>query len=195
MKKLKYSEERFMSILWDLYRNTTNGEVIVQYGEFCKHHQITNALFPILVRHKVLKTEKIKRQGKGKVSSEYSWASIPPNIHMAKKLMEEIKKSSKEANEKYRERKRQEKQASELEQSQKYDVVDMIPTPINPVYEIKEAIADAEDLKKYDIKIPMHETPFISNPVTLSTDPPATKKIETKQRSISIVWGLISIKW
>lgn len=195
MKKIKYSEERFMSILWDLYRNTTNGETIMQYGEFCRQHQVTNAMFPILVRHKVLHAEKISRVGRGKLSNVYTWASIQPNIHMAKKLMEEIKKNSKEANIKHKERKLQEK-LLEQQSQQPYEVVELKEkTGVNPVYEMKQATVDAEELNKYDIKIPMHETTFISNPVTLSTDPPAIKKVEATQKSISVLWGLISIKW
>ena len=195
MKKMQYSEERFMSILWDLYRNTTNAETIINYGEFCKQHSITNALFPILVHHKVLKAEKINSARKGKKSSMYTWVTIQPNIHMAKRLMDEIKKRAKDANEKHRERKLQEKQILELPQVPEYEIIDIEPTTINPVYEIKQGIVDAEDLKKYDIKIPVSETPFISNPVTLSTDAPSYKKNQPKQRSISIAWGLISIKW
>lgn len=202
MKKIKYSEERFMVILWDLYRKTTNGETIIQYGEFCRNHQITNAMFPILVKHKVLHSEKLRGPGKGKKSNVYTWATIPPNIHMAKKLMDEIKKNSKEANEKYRERKLNEKQLLELPQVPDYEVIDMQPTTMNPVYEIKQGTVDAEDFKKYDIKIPMSETPFIANPVTISTDPPKNENLSLSgmhkpksQKSISIVWGLISIKW
>lgn len=192
MKKVKYSEERFMAILWDLYRKTTMGETIIQYGEFCRHHQVTNAMFPILVRHKVLQGEKLKSQGKGKRSSSYTWASIPPNIHMAKKLMDEIKKSSKEANEKYKEKKLLEKQILELPQVPEYELVEMAkPQTMNPVYEIKENQNVVPEHLIYDVKIPVQQ----ANTVTLSTDAPLVKNAAGKQKSVSILWGLISIKW
>lgn len=193
MKKIKYSEERFMAILWDLYRKTTMGETIIQYGEFCRHHQVTNAMFPILVRHKVLQGEKLQGQGKGKKSSSYTWASIPPNIHMAKKLMDEIKKSSKEANEKYKEKKLMEKQLLELPQVPEYEVIEMTPTTMNPVYEIPKTPNVATTQQIYDVSIPVQ--PANTNTVTSSTDAPIVKNEGGKQKSVSILWGLISIKW
>lgn len=192
MKKIKYSEERFMSILWDLYRNTTNGETIIQYGEFCRQHQVTNAMFPILVKHKVLHKEKISRFGRGKLSNVYTWSSIQPNIHMANKLMEEIKKTSKEANQKHRERKLQEK-LLEQQSQQPYEVVELQEnTMIQPVYEIKETPNVDVTQTIYDVSVPVEQP---NNVVTLSTDATSTKKIEPKQKSVSILWGLISIKW
>lgn len=187
-----------MVILWDLYRKTTNGETIIQYGEFCRNHQITNAMFPILVKHKVLHSEKLRGPGKGKKSNVYTWATIPPNIHMAKKLMDEIKKNSKEANEKYRERK--------LNEKQQYEVVDLIPTPINPVYEITntpDLVVNTPELSKEDyvINVPIGQN-SVSNNVTLSSDTSKDEKLRLSgrnkantQKSISILWGLISIKW
>jgi hypothetical protein len=194
MKKLKYSEERFMAILWDLYRKTTNGETIIQYGDFCRHHQVTNAMFPILVRHKVLHGEKLKDQGKGRRSSSYTWASIPPNIHMAKKLMDEIKKCSKEANDNYKERKLMEKQLLEIEQLPENNIVDMAqPQTINPIYEMQQTPNVPSQQQIYDVSIPVQQTN--ANMVTLSTDAPRVKNEASKQKSVSILWGLISIKW
>lgn len=213
--KTKYSEERFMSILWDLYRKTTSGEKITKYSDFCKEHKVTNALFPILLKHKVLKGEKLKRDfARGKTPVAYTWHSIAPNIHMAKKLMEEIKKNNKEANIRYQKR-MLEKRESELNtnsenyndskiswnESEHYEKASD-DVNINPVYEMKQATIDTEDFNKYDIKIPVSETPFISNPVTLSTDAPKNENMRLSgnhkpknQKSISIAWGLISIKW
>jgi len=194
MKKLKYSEERFMAILWDLYRKTTNGETIIQYGDFCRHHQVTNAMFPILVRHKVLQGEKLKDQGKGRRSSSYTWASIPPNIHMAKKLMDEIKKCSKEANDNYKERKLMEKQLSEINELPENNIVDMAqPQTINPIYEMQQTPNVPLRQQIYDVSIPVQQTN--ANMVTLSTDAPRVQNQGSKQKSVSILWGLISIKW
>ena len=194
MKKLKYSEERFMAILWDLYRKTTNGETIIQYGDFCRHHQVTNAMFPILVRHKVLHGEKLKDQGKGRRSSSYTWASIPPNIHMAKKLMDEIKKCSKEANDNYKERKLMEKQLLEIHELPENNIVDMAqPQTINPIYEMQQTPNVPLQQQIYDVSIPVQQTN--ANMVTLSTDAPRVQNQGSKQKSVSILWGLISIKW
>jgi hypothetical protein len=194
MKKLKYSEERFMAILWDLYRKTTNGETIIQYGDFCRHHQVTNAMFPILVRHKVLQGEKLKDQGKGRRSSSYTWASIPPNIHMAKKLMDEIKKCSKEANDNYKERKLMEKQLLEINELPENNIVDMAqPQTINPIYEMQQTPNVPLRQQIYDVSIPVQQTN--ANMVTLSTDAPRVQNQGSKQKSVSILWGLISIKW
>ena len=191
MKKMKYTEERFMAILWDLYRKTTNGETITQYGEFCRHHSVTNAIFPILVRHKVLKAEKINSERKGKKSNMYMWESIKPNIHMAKRLMDEIIKCAKEANEKHRERKLQEKQLLELPQVPEYEIIDIPPATMNPVYEIKQTPNVVPEHLIYDVQIPIQQ----ANTVTLSTDAPLVKKTGGNQKSVSILWGLISIKW
>ena len=103
--KTTYSQERFMSILWDIYSKTNSDKSILKYGEFCKEHKITNSLFPILVKHGVLKYSKEIKEGKGKKCNVYTWNSIPPNIHMADKLLEEIKKYAKAANDKLKEKK------------------------------------------------------------------------------------------
>lgn len=192
MKKTKYSEERFMSILWDLYRKTSNGETIMQYGEFCKEHQVTNAMFPILVRHKVLHAQKISRFGRGKLSNLYTWASISPNIHMAKRLMDEIKKSAKDANDKHREKKMQEKQLQE-QGNQKYEVIDIMPAPVNPVYEMKQTPNVDSTKQIYDVSVPFDRE--VQNTVTLSSDAPHVPKTSSTQKSVCILWGLISIKW
>jgi hypothetical protein len=64
--KSVYSQERLMSVLWDLYSKTINDKFILKYGIYCKEQEITNSLFPILVKHGVLKYSKEMKEGKGK---------------------------------------------------------------------------------------------------------------------------------
>lgn len=214
--KTTYSQERFMSILWNLYSRTINGKSILKYGEFCKEHEVTNSLFPILVKHGVLKYSKEMKEGKGKRCHVYTWNSIQPNIHMADKLMQEIQKNNKLANQKLKEKKLEQKRLEferltsepELKEDSNFKT-------INPNFEFKEEEETQEDHKfvmfnhldstEYDeftTSTIKPEENFISNPVTISTDPPKNENMRLSanhkpknQKSISIMWGLISIKW
>jgi hypothetical protein len=111
MTRPRYTEERLMSILWALYERTSHDNKIIRYGNFCKERNITNAIFPILESHKVLHVTSIpSSSGRGKMQKVFVWNTIQPNIHMARKLMDEIQKRAKEANARYKEKKELEKQ-------------------------------------------------------------------------------------
>lgn len=208
--KTTYSQERLMSILWNLYLRTIDGKSILKYGEFCKEHKVTNALFPILVKHGVLKYSKEVKETKGKRCNVYTWNSIQPNIHMADKLVLEIQKNNKIANQKLKEKKL-EQQRLEFEKltSEPELKEDSNFKTIVPVYEITQTTTDTADFfgagpdltkESYVVNVPKEN--FISNPVTISTDPPKNENMRLSgnhkpknQKSISIMWGLISIKW
>lgn len=195
MTRPRYTEERFMSILWTLYERTSNGNKIIKYGDFCREMNITNAIIPLLETHKVLVSTSIPSvSGRGKMQKVHVWNSIQPNIHMARKLMEEIKKRHKIANAKHKEKVEMLKKQEELgfvQDEQKvqpevnWQVIDMQPSPTS--FHVKQ-----EDLFK-------HNTATIQSPfqtVTLSSDQPSpvVKKSKTKKK-FSIAWGLISIEW
>lgn len=200
----RYSEERFMTILWDIYSKTANGSKMLGYKDFCKSHNVTTIVFPILVRHKVLERAKVQAISRGKSCYSYTWNTIQPNIYMAKKLMDEIIKINKEGNEKHQLKIKQQKLELLQKQQGTFETV-----------EIQEEQVKVEDLKEENssnsYKVFNHLTqtfidpsdPFyagISNPVTLSTSPVVSEKekvILKKQstRKISICWGLIYIQW
>lgn len=208
MKREKYSEERFMSILWDLYRNTSKGASIIRYCNFCREHKITNNLFPILIENKILKKEKVKLNIRGKHTFSFTWESIPPNIHMAKKLMEELVKKQRQDNIKRKE-KIAHHQHVELPELPVCEIIDKNSLKSIPVYEITQSTADTADFfgagpdltkENYVVNVPISKT-AISNNVTLSSDTPKNENLRLSghkaktQKSISIAWGLISIKW
>jgi len=197
----RYTEERFMTILWDIYSKTNNGSKMLGYKEFCKSHNVTTILFPILVRHKVLERAKVQAVSRGKSYYSYTWNTIQPNIYMAKKLMDEIIKINKEGNAKHQLKLKQQKLAEK-------GIVETVET-------IEEQLK-VEDLQEEETKISTHKVfnhltqtfidpndPFyagISNPVTLSSSPVISEKedVPVKQQSmrkISICWGLIYIQW
>jgi len=201
----RYTEERFMTILWDIYSKTNNGSKMLGYKEFCKSHNVTTIVFPILVKHKVLERSKVPGQGRGKSYFSYTWNSIQPNIYMAKKLMDEIIKINKEGNAKHQLKLKQQKLELIQQKQETFEAV-----------EIKEEQLKVEDLQEEETKISTHKVfnhltqtfidpndPFyagISNPVTLSSSPVISEKekvILKKQstRKISICWGLINIQW
>jgi hypothetical protein len=202
MTRPRYTEERFMSILWTLYERTSNDNKIIKYGSFCKEMNITNAIFPLLEMHKVLVSTSIpSSSGRGKMQKVYVWNTIQPNIHMARKLMEEIKKRMKEANAKHKEKVEMLKKQEELgfEKEEKFqqpevnwEVTDMYPNATS-------AHSKPEDYLSYTTA-PM-QNPFqpIQNPfqtVTISSDQPlAQVKKEKNKKKFSIAWGLISIEW
>lgn len=208
MKKERYSEERFMSILWDLYRNTSKGLTITRYCNFCREHNITNNLFLVLVENKILKKEKVRLNVRGKLTHSFSWVSIPPNMHMAKKLMEELMKKSKKDNAKRKERLANQ-QLIELPELPVCEIIEMNTSKINPVYEITQSTTDTDDnigtgpalnKENYVVNVPISNN-AISNNVTLTSDIPKSENLRLSghkaktQKSISIAWGLISIKW
>jgi hypothetical protein len=218
--KNAYSKERFMSILWDLYYKTSNDNQMIGYKEFCLNHKVTNAIFPTLVKHKILEVKKVeegKTSTKGKKCHSYTWISIHPNVYMAEKLMESIVKFNKEANERHKEKLQLKKQGNlndvELSQTE----INETETPVennhvNVTYDfVKEAEAEKEQISNSTYKVYNHLTqtfeneydPFngqMSGPVTLSSSPVISEKesVPVKQdsmRKISICWGLIYIQW
>jgi hypothetical protein len=218
--KNTYSKERFMSILWDLYYKTSNGNKMIGYKEFCLNHKVTNAIFPTLVKHKVLQVQKVeegKTSTKGKKCNSYTWVSIHPNVYMAEKLMESIIKFNKEANEKHKEK-------LQLKKQENANHFEFCETEINETgihiknnnvdvtYDfVKEVDSEKEQILSSSYKVFNHLTqtyidpndPFyagISNPVTLNTSPVVSEKenVPVQQQStrkISICWGLIYIQW
>ena len=224
MKKERYSEERFMSILWDLYRNTSKGSTITRYCNFCREHNITNNLFLVLVENKILKKEKVRLNVRGKLTHSFSWVSIPPNMHMAKKLMEELMKKSKKDNANRKEKLAHQK-LIELPELPVCEIIEMDTSKINPVYEITQSTnyndsfigtgpaltkknvendfigtGPALNKENYVVNVPISNN-AISNNVTLTSDIPKSENLRLSghkaktQKSISIAWGLISIKW
>jgi len=202
MTRPRYTEERFMSILWTLYERTSNGNKIIKYGDFCREMNITNAIIPLLELHKVLVSTSIPSStGRGKMQKVHVWNTIQPNIHMARKLMEEIKKRHKIANAKHKEKvemlKKQEKLGFAKEQQIQqpevnWEVTDMYANA-------SSAHSKPEDYLNYTAA-PM-QNPFqpIQNPfqtATLSSDQPLpVVKKEKNKKKFSIAWGLISIEW
>jgi len=198
MTRPRYTEERFMSILWTLYERTSNGNKIIKYGDFCREMNITNAIIPLLETHKVLVSTSIPSvSGRGKMQKVYVWNTIQPNIHMARKLMDEIKKRHKIANIKHKEKiemlKKQEKLESELMQAPPnsqsevhWKVIDIHPTLAPPRIET-EAEFNATTTQTI-------QSPFQT--VTISSDQPLPYvKKATNKKKFSIAWGLISIEW
>lgn len=184
----KYSEERFMTILWDIYTKTNNDSKMHGYKEFCKSHNVTVIVFPVLARHKVLERVKVPCLGRSKSHYSYTWNTIQPNIYMAKKLMDEIIKINKEGNEKHQLKIRQQK--LELQQQQEifetvkiseeeWKVVEMPLSEVN-FMQVESEVLDAKEQKQEEVKVQVqHEV----------------KSVEKKQRVISIAFGLILIKW
>jgi len=201
MTKPRYTEERFMPILWTLYQRTSNGNEIIRYGDFCKEFNISNAIFPILEKNKVLMSTPIPSvTGRGRMQKVYVWNTFQPNIHMAKKLMEELKKRTQASTEQQREKremlKRQQElellqdeqlQQEQLQQEQKWEVIDMPnPTIAPPLIETE---AEFNSTTTQTIQSPFQT-------VTLSSDQPLPQvKKETNKKKFSIAWGLISIEW
>lgn len=208
MKRKKYSEERFMAILWDLYQNTTNGKKIIRYCNFCKEHNITNNLFPVLIANKILVKEKVKLNVRGKHTYAFTWASIQPNIHMAKKLMEELMKKTQNDNAKRKERLAHQ-QLTELPEMPVCDIIEKNSSSIVPVYEITQKTTDTADFfgagpdltkESYVVNVPKEN--YISDNVSASSNTSKEEKLRlsanlkaNQQKSISIAWGFISIKW
>jgi len=198
MSRPRYTEERFMSILWTIYERTSNGKYLANYNDFCKEMRVTNSLFPILESNRILKTTLNKSDfSRGKGTKLYVWNTIQPNIHMARKLMEEIKKYVKEANAKARAKKAnreelellQDKQLQQeqLQQEQKWVVIDMPETTI--------ATPRIETQTQFNAPPPQTiQNPFQT--VTISSDQPLPQiKKEKNKKKFSIAWGLISIEW
>jgi hypothetical protein len=201
MTKPRYTEERFMPILWTLYQRTSNGNEIIRYGDFCKEFNISNAIFPILEKNKVLMSTPIPSvTGRGRMQKVYVWNTFQPNIHMAKKLMEELKKRSQASTEQQREKremlKRQQElellqdeqlQQEQLQQEQKWEVIDMPNPTIAPPRIETEAELNATTTQSI-------QNPFQT--VTISSDQPLPQvKKATNKKKFSIAWGLISIEW
>jgi len=188
----KYSEERFMTILWDIYTKTNNGLKMNGYKEFCKSHNVTTVVFPVLVKHKVLERTKVPGLGRGKSTYSYTWNTIQPNIYMAQKLMEEIIKINKEGNERHRLKIQQQKleiqqqhaifEHAEISEEQ-WKVVEMPSSEVNCIQiesDAKEQKSDAQEEVEVEVKQEViKEVQPISKP----------------QRVISIFFGLILIKW
>jgi hypothetical protein len=197
MTKPRYTEERFMPILWTLYQRTSNGNEIIRYGDFCKEFNISNAIFPILEKNKVLMSTPIPSvTGRGRMQKVYVWNTFQPNIHMAKKLMEELKKRTQASTEQQREKREMLKRQQELELMQgepnpqsevHWEVIDMPETTI--------ATPFIETQTQFNAPPPHNiQSPFQT--VTLSSDQslPHVKKEKVKKK-FSIAWGLISIEW
>lgn len=199
----RYTEERFMTILWDIYSKTANGSKMLGYKDFCKSHNVTTIVFPILVRHKVLERAKVKAISRGKSYYSYTWNTIQPNIYMAKKLMDEIIKINKEGNEKHQLKIKQQKLELLQQQQGTFETV-----------KIKEEQLKVEDLQE---EIPSNNQKVFNHFTQTFVDPsepfngqqvgpfdlitPKEEKEENvsiKQetiRKISICWGLIYIQW
>lgn len=200
----RYTEERFMTILWDIYSKTNNGSKMLGYKDFCKSHNITTILFPILVRHKVLERSKVQAVSRGKSYYSYTWNTIQPNIYMAKKLMDEIIKINKEGNEKHQLKIKQQKLELLQKQQGTFETVEITEEQVKV-----EDLQEEKSSSSYKVFNHLTQTfidpndPFyagISNPVTLGTSPVISEKenvILKKQstRKISICWGLIYIQW
>jgi hypothetical protein len=191
----RYSEERFMTILWDVYTKTNNGLKMHGYKEFCKSHNVTTVVFPILVRHKVLERTKVLGLGRGKSTYSYTWNTIQPNIYMAKKLMDEIIKINKEGNAKHQLKIKQQK--LELQQQQgifeqteiseeEWKVIKMPSSEVNCI-QIESEVSDAKEQKsdaQEEVQVKVQQE------VIKEVQP-----ISKPQRVISIAFGLILIKW
>jgi hypothetical protein len=193
--KTVYSQERLMSVLWDLYSKTINDKFILKYGIYCKEQEITNAMFPILVKNGILKYSKEMKEGKGKKCNVYTWNSIPPNIHMANKLSEEIQRYAKIANQKSRDKKL-EQQRLELELLTGEPTLreDSNFKTFKQNYEFKEEQETQEDHKFVMFN---HLNPTEFDEFTTSTITPKVIKEEVKNKTkkISIFWGAILIQW
>jgi hypothetical protein len=195
----RYTEERFMTILWDIYSKTNNGSKMLGYKEFCKSHNVTTIVFPILVRHKVLERKKVPGSGRGKSYFAYTWNTIQPNIYMAKKLMDEIIKINKEGNAKHQLKLKQQKLAEKR-------MIDAV--------EIKEEQLKVEDSQEEvsigNQKVFNHFTQTFVDPsepfngqqvgpfdlITPKEEKEENVSIKQKTiRKISICWGLINIQW
>jgi hypothetical protein len=152
-------------------------------------------MFPILVKHGVLKFSKEKKEGQGKKCNVYTWNSIPPNIHMANKLSEEIQRYAKIANQKSRDKKL-EQQRLELELLTGEPTLreDSNFKTFKPNYEFKEEQETQEDHKFVMFN---HLNPTEFDEFTTSTTTPKVIKEEVKNKTkkISIFWGAILIQW
>lgn len=217
MSTSKNTVERIFSILNDLHHNTTNGLKITRYSAYCKQHQITNNLFKVLVENKILKKRKTKLNAKGKHNFEFQWASIPPNIHMAIKLKEELIKINKRYNDqkklnytaKKSENSKQKINVIELPEVPEHEIITNVYEKPKPVYEIKQSKGETNvSQEPFVVQVPLSETvnalptpTVIASNVTLSKDFPQNENArltvnkDKPQKSISIAWGLISIKW
>jgi len=183
----RYSEEKFMTILWDIYTKTNNGLTMLGYKEFCKSHHITTIVFPTLVKHKVLERTKVKGLTRGKSTYSYKWNTIQPNIYMAKKLMDEIIKINKEGNEKYRLKIQQQKLAEQqifehIEIPQTWQVIEM---PLS-----EDAVVEEEQVVLMKNEQGIFEEVEVKQEVIKEV-----QAISKPQRVISIGFGLILIKW
>lgn len=191
MTRPRYTEERFMSILWTLYERTSNGNKIIKYGHFCKEMNITNAMFPLLETHKVLVSTSIpSNTGRGKMQKVYVWNTIQPNIHMARKLMDEIKKRHKIANAKHKEK---------LEMLKKQEELDVMQNNEVQQHEVNWVVIDNETDNKSSYDYPNLKNPNTSatSEVTLTSSSSTDQSINTTKpkKKFSIAWGLISIEW
>jgi len=195
MTKPRYTEERFMSILWTLYERTSNGNSIVKYGHFCKEMNITNAIFPILETHKVLLSKQVSNfAGRGKMQNAYTWNTIQPNVHMARKLMDEIKKRNKIANAKHLEKVEMLKRQEELEMLKTQEIEEQ--QKVNYTYVEPEA-ANENDHGGFNYNYDVFDssnTTSTNNITTLKDN--STLKVQNKNvKKVSILWGLILIQW
>ncbi len=186
-----YSEERVLNILWDIYYKTTDGKILISYQDFCKEHKITNALFPVLVKHKALEATKVKTGKKGKCPYSYKWNTIKPNIYMTQKLIEELLKINKESGIKYRLKTKELK--SELNDScetkQKLNKEKITTTNQKVFNHFTQTFVDPSDPFNGQQLRPIDFTP---------TKEEKEENVLVKQQStrkISILWGLIYIQW
>jgi len=203
MKTARYTEERFMSILWALYSRTSHPHTVIKYGEFCKEYSISNSIFPILESHKVLKSEKVKISTRGKYAKQYVWNTIQPNIQMARKLMHEIQKYHKEANVRYKEKNETKKQEeflssfteSKIQQEEKIVNYDYVNSDVyHDEDELVLSIKSNENNTFTTSTLDPSNTTSLNDSTTIKDN--SSLKIENKNvKKISILWGLILIQW
>lgn len=115
----------FLNEAYEILQNTEN----VSMSLLIRKHKLGTYILPVLIDGGILK--KIKK-------AQYKWSSIPPNLKMAEKLIQETSKKNKIVSQKY------------VEVYEKYETVD--PFEDIEVFEIPD-ISDIEEPKHIGIEI------------------------------------------
>jgi len=124
-KMNKQAVFNFLNEAYEILQNTEN----VSMSLLIRKHKLGTYILPVLIDGGILK--KIKK-------AQYKWSSIPPNLKMAEKLIQETSKKNKIVSQKY------------VEVYEKYETVD--PFEDIEVFEIPD-ISDIEEPKHIGIEI------------------------------------------
>jgi hypothetical protein len=174
----KMDQSKVFDFLNDVYEASFKTEKL-PVSAFIRRHKLGTYVLPVLIEAKILK--KVQK-------GTYKWESIKPNLKMVEKVIEKTSEKNKKAQEKY---------FSQLE------AFDFQSNPVEQLEnneDVKYSVMPAQDLFSQEI-VKEEETLTQIKEVEQDTQKlePKSKyarqrKIE-KQKSFSLLWGVITLKW